>query len=165
MFISVQSKEKDKLDKIFFKIKKLLGKVPPHFELLGNIDYNALQNFLNYIYKLQTHHSINPDYFGFLRLYIANKEGFTYCVEFNTKLLINKNYKIKIINKAKSDLSEIPFDDKHKLLAIKSIKAIFDSKNFTELDFDKLYKIGWNDKDIYISIEHAGLMETASNFV
>jgi len=38
------------------------------------------------------------------------------------------------------------------------IKKIFDSKNFTQIDFDELYKIGWNDKDIYDSIEHAGLM-------
>ena len=39
---------------------------------------------------------------------------------------------MEVIDNAKLDLSKIPFDEKHKLLAIKSIKAIFDSIEYTE---------------------------------
>jgi hypothetical protein len=65
---------------------------------------------------------------------------------------------MEVIDNAKLDLSKIPFDEKHKLLAIKSIKAIFDSKNFNQNDFNELIKIGWSDKDIFDSIEHTGFM-------
>ena len=104
------------------------------------------------------HKTINPDYFAFLRLFITHQENFKYCIRFNTMLLKNRNYEDKIIDDFINDLSKIPFNNKHKLLAIKSIKAIFDSKNFLQSDFDELYKIGWNDKEIFDSIEHAGFM-------
>lgn len=159
MFIQIDNQEQSaELKEINLKIEKLFGTVPPNFELLGNIDVNILKDFLTYVFKLMNHKTINPDYFGFLRLFIANQEGFDYCIGFNTKLLQTKNYDIEVINSSKSDLAQIPFDDKHKLLAVKSIKAIFDSKNFNKSDFNELYHIGWSDKDIFDSIEHTGFM-------
>ena len=159
MFIKINNQEQSvELKKVHLKIKKLFGTVPPNFELLGNIDVNILKDFLTYVFKLMNHKTINPDYFAFLRLFIANQESFKYCIGFNTKLLQSRNYEMEVINNAKLDLSKIPFDEKHKFLAIKSIKAIFDSKNFNQSDFNELYKIGWNDKDIFYSIEHTGFM-------
>ena len=159
MFIKISNQEQAvELKEINLKIEKLFGTVPPNLELIGNIDVNILKDFLVYVSKLINHKTINPDYFAFLRLFIANQEDFKYCIRFNTKLLQSRNYEMKVINNSKLDLSKIPFDDKHKLLAIKSIKAIFDSKNFKQNDFNELYKIGWSDKDIFDSIEHTGFM-------
>ena len=159
MFLDVKYKEQSsKLDKLNLQITKIFGRVPPNFELIGNINENILEDFLSYIFKLMNHKSINPDYYAFLRLFIANQEGFEYCKEFNKQLLLSKNYDVEIINEVKKDISKIPFDDKHKLLANKSIKAIFDSKRFTQSDFDELYNHSWNDKDILDSIEHTGFM-------
>ncbi len=159
MFIKISNQAQEvELKEVHLKIKKLFGTVPPNFELIGNIDVNILKDFLSYISKLIDHKTINPDYFGFLRLFIANQEDFKYCIRFNIKLLQSKNYEIEVINNSRLDLSKIPFDEKHKLLAIKSIKAIFDSKNFKQSDFNELYEIGWNDKDIFDSIEHTGFM-------
>jgi hypothetical protein len=159
MFIKINNQEqKVELKEVHLKIKKLFGTVPPNFELIGNIDVSILKDFLSYIFKLMNHKTINSDYFAFLRLFIANQEDFKYCIGFNTKLLQSRNHKMKVIDNAKLDLSKIPFNEKHKLLAIKSIKAIFDSKNFNQNDFNELYKIGWSDKDIFDSIEHTGFM-------
>ncbi len=55
-------------------------------------------------------------------------------------------------------MSNILFDNKYKLLGIKSVKEIFDSENFDKNDFNELYKIGWSDKEIFDLIEHAGFM-------
>jgi len=159
LFVQINNqKQSAELKEINLKIEKLFGTVPPNFELLGNIDVNILKDFLTYVFKLMNHKTINPDYFGFLRLFIANQESFDYCIGFNTKLLQTKNYDVEVINSSKSDLAQIPFDDKHKLLAVKSIKVIFDSQNFNKSDFNELYHIGWSDKDIFDSIEHAGFM-------
>ncbi len=159
MFININNeKQKDELQQVYTKIKSLFGEIPSNFKLLGNIDVNILKEFLTYVYKLMNHKTINPDYFGFLRLFIAYQENFKYCIGFNTMILQKRNYDDKIINNMKKDISKIPFDDKHKLLAIKSIKAIFESINFNQKDFNELYKIGWSDKDIFDSIEHTGFM-------
>lgn len=159
MFIEINNKEQEaELKEVFLKIEKLFGTVPPNFELIGNIDVNILKDFLSYVFKLMNHKTINQNYFAFLRLFIAYQEDFTYCIRFNTMFLLNKKYDLEIINNSKSDLSKIPFNEKHKLLAIKTIKAIFDSKNFKQSDFDELYKVGWDNKDIFVSIEHAGFM-------
>lgn len=136
----------------------MFGFLPPNFELIGNIDVGILKDFLAYLFKIQNHKTIDSNYFAFLRLFIAYQEGFKYCIGFNTKLLQSRAFEDKVIDNSKLDLSKIPFDDKYKLLAIKSIKAIFDSQNFNMEDFDELYKIGWNDKDIFDSIDHAGFM-------
>jgi len=159
MFIEIINKNQQKeLEELELKIKKLFGFIPPSFKLLGNIDESLLKNFLAYILTLVNHKSIHKDYFTFLRLFIAYQEDFIYCIKFNTTLLQSKKYSLEVINNMKNNFDRIPFDNKHKVLAIKSIKAVFDSKNFNQLDFDELYKIGWNNKDIFDSIEHAGFM-------
>ena len=159
MFIKINNQEQAvELQEIHLKIKKLFGTVPPHFELIGNIDVNILNDILIYVSKLMNYKTINPDYFAFLRLFIANQEDFKYCIGFNKMLLQSRNYEIEVINNSRLDLSKIPFDDRYKLLAIKSIKAIFDSKNFNQNDFNELYKIGWSNRDIFDSIDHTGFM-------
>lgn len=66
----------------------------------------------------------------------------------------------KVLRKTKILFGELP--PHYELLghidihAEKSAKAIFDSVNFTQDDFDKLYRMGWSHKDIFDSIEHAG---------
>jgi len=158
MFIDIINQNQEELKRINLKIKKIFGFVPENLALLGNIDINLLQNFLSYILTLSNHKSIHKDYFAFLRLFIAYQEDFTFCIKFNTTLLQSKNYSIEVINNTKNSFEDIHFDIKHKILAIKSIKAIFNSKNFLQSDFDELYKLGWNNKDIFDSIEHAGFM-------
>ena len=159
MFIKIENlTQKEELTELFLKIEKDFGSVPPNFELLGNIDVYLLKDFLSNISKIANHKTINPNYFVFLRLFIANQENFKYCKLFNSLLLKNRGFSAEIIKKAKEDLSEIPFDEKHKLLAIKSLKAIFQSKIFNLSDFEELYKIGLTNKDIFDSIEHAGLI-------
>lgn len=160
MFIEINDSVQDSktLNRLLKKIRLIFGEVPPHYELLGNISVNVLNDYLDGILKLIKHKTINPDYFGFLRLHIANKYNFTYCINFNTKLLQLRGYESSIIKDSLVDINSFPFESKLIILAKKTIKAISDSTNFTEADFEKLYSIGWSNKEIFDSIEHAGNM-------
>jgi len=159
MFIDIINKNQDeRLKELNQKIKAIFGFVPSNLALLGSIDTDKLQNFLSYILTLSNHKSIHKDYFAFLRLFIAYQEDFSFCIKFNTALLQSKKYSLEVINNTKNNFEHIPFDNKHKVLAIKSIKSIFHSKNFLQSDFEELYKLGWDDKDIFTSIEHVGFM-------
>jgi len=159
MFIKINNVEQeDELKVVYSQIKEQFGEVPLNFELIGSIDVNILKDFLSYSSKLSNYKNINNDYFVFLRLFIANQENFKYCITFNSKLLQSRGYKDITINSSKIDLLKLPLDERHKLLAKKSIKAIFDSENFNQIDFNELYKVGWTDKEIFYSIEHVGFM-------
>ena len=160
IFIEVIDSDQDEKarNRIFKKIKLIFGEIPPHYELLGKISIDVLNEYLNDILKLIRHKTINPDYFGFLRLYIANKYNYTYCISFNSKLLHSRGYKSSIVDNSLTDINSFPFENKLIILAKKTIKAVTDSMNFTEADFKILYDAGWNDKEIFDSIEHAGNM-------
>lgn len=160
MFIEITNPDQDKktLKRILKKVKIIFGEVPPHYKLLGNISVDVLNEYLDGILKLIRHKTINPDYFGFLRLHVANKYKFTYCIDFNTKLLQLRGYETSIIDNSRVDINSFPFENPLIILAQKTVKAISDSANFTEVDFEKLYSIGWSNKDIFDSIEHAGNM-------
>ena len=139
-------------------IKKELGVVPPHFKLLISVNPKKFQLFMQEIKYLLNHPNINPDFFAMLRLHIANRENFSYCKSFNTKLLLAKGYDKKVLKELKEDISALPLDDKHKLLAQKAIKAIYRSKEFKLCDIEELKELSWSDSDIYDAIDHASFL-------
>jgi hypothetical protein len=148
--------QKEQLEKILKKIKVIYGAIPPQMEFLGNIEVDYLKMFLTAVLRIAKHPHIEPDLFAFIRLHIAFKEDYPYCKMFNTKILLAKGYTQKQLNDVITDIASVPFNEKHQILAIKSIKAIYGSKLFSKEDFDQLYNLGWTQKDVFDVIDHAG---------
>lgn len=138
--------------------KKEFGILPPHWELLAALAPKRFQLFLQEITYLLTHPNINIDFFAMLRLYIANQEDFSYCKSFNTKLLLTKGYDKKSLKALKENILDIPLDDRHKLLAKKAVKAMYNPKEFNNNDIEELKAHLWNDNDIYDAIDHAAFL-------
>ncbi|WP_255494575.1 hypothetical protein [Sulfurovum sp. bin170] len=150
--------QKERLDKIFRRVKILYGDVPPQMKFLGSIEADYLEDFLKTVMRVVKHPNINPDLFGFIRLNIAFREDYAYCKMWNTKFLLAKEYTQEQLDRAIADIADVPFDDKHKALAIHAIKAIYESKKVTQNNFEQLYKMGWSQKDVFDVIEHAGMI-------
>jgi hypothetical protein len=148
--------EKERLEKVLKVIKKVYGVVPPQMEFLGNIEVDYLEDFLKMAMRIVKHPNINPDLFAFIRLHIAFNEDYTYCKIFNTKLLLSKKYLQKQLDIVILDISKVPFDNKHQALAKHALRAIYDSKELTQKDFDIVYEMGWSQKDVFDLIDHAG---------
>ena len=148
--------QKEKLDKVLKRVKIVYGKVPPQMEFLGNIEVEYLEDFLKMVLRVVKHPHINPDLFGFIRLHIAFKEDYSYCKKYNTEFLLAKNYEQKVLDDAIKDISSLPFDDNHKALATFAIKAIYNSRECSQNNFDELYTMGWSQKDVFDAIDHAG---------
>ena len=143
---------------MYSKLKKNFGEVPPHFKLLGMIDPDILRDTLSYLNKIMNHPTISADLFAFIRLYVANREGYEYCINFNTNLLKKRDYQEIDILRAKENFSLIPFDKNEKILASKAIKAIYNPHDFNKEDLNELYELGWSNKDIFDAIDHAGFL-------
>ncbi len=150
--------QKQRLEKIFKKIKVIYGTVPPQMKFLGNIEADYLEEFLVMVLRIAKHPHIDPDFFTFLRLHIAFREEYAYCKMFNTQMLNNKGYNQILQEDVIKDISTVPFDIKHKALAEFAIKAIYESKMCIQSDFDTLYEMRWTQKDIFDAIEHAGTL-------
>lgn len=157
MFMVQKNKaQQDRLEKILKKVKVVYGAVPPQMEFLGNIEADYLEDFLNVALRIVKHPHINPNLFAFIRLHVAFKEDYPYCKMFNSKMLLVKGYIQEQLDAVIENINAVPFDNKHQKLALHATKAIYESKSFTQHDFDTLYAMGWTQKDVFDAIEHAG---------
>lgn len=156
LMVKQNEAQKERLEQIYRKVKALYGTLAPQIEFLGNIEADYLEDFLKAIVRLINHPHIEPDLFAFIRLYVAFKEDYPYCKMFNTKLLLLKGYTQKQLDDSIEDMTLVPFDTRHQLLAQKALKAIYKSRQFTQEDLDQLYTQGWTQKDVFDAVEHAG---------
>jgi len=136
----------------------MFGTLPANMEFIGNIEADYLEDFLKMVRRVQKHKNINPDLFGFLRLHVAFKEDYTFCKMFNTKYLLAKGYSQEQLDEVIADVASVPFDDKHKALATYALKALYQSREVCQKDFDTLYEMDWNQKDVFDAIEHTGTL-------
>ena len=150
--------QKERLEKMYKMITLMFGAVPSNMEFIGNIEADYLEDFLKMVQRVQEHKNINPNLFVFLRLHVAFKEDYTFCKILNTKYLLAKGYSQEQLDEVIADVVSVPFDDKHKALAKHALKALYQSREVTQNDFDALYKMGWTQKDVFDAIEHTGTL-------
>ena len=144
---------------LYRMIERSLGFVPPHFELFATIDIEAMKEFVQYNQNIMMHKKIEKDILPYMRLYIANKECRGYCTTFNSTMLLNMGADEKIINNIVDEITNIPFKNEQKTLALKVLKALYNSEDFNQDDLNELYKLGFNDKDFF------DLLSYMSNFM
>lgn len=162
MFIIEPIKKEDttgELKLLYRMIEKSLGFIPPHFELFATIDIESMKEFVQYNQYLMNHKIIDKNLLPYLRLYIANKECRTYCVDFNTAMLLKMEVDKNLINNLENEIQNIDFGKNQKILLLKVIKALYDSKEFGKGDLQELYSLGFSDKDFF------DLLSYATNFM
>lgn len=157
MFI-VKTGPQDEGTRLLRRVKRFLGHIPPHFELFASIHPKRFEMFLNEIFYLTTHKQIDPDFFILLRLHIATKEGFTYCQEFNKRLLLSKGYTPEQVGEVESLSGSLPLDDRHQQLFTYTIKAMETPEAFGSEDIETLKASSWSDADIYDAIDHGAFL-------
>ncbi len=154
-FIDIELKPQQQ--KVADRIAEKLGVMPPQWKLLLYLNPKRFEIFMEEIEYLLDHPHIEPDFFAFIRLGVADREGFSYCKSFNTKLLLARGYE-RLVLKEFLKSGEIPFDEKHKLLMQKVLKALYEAVEFGEADIDKLKGAGWSDEDIFDAIDHGAFL-------
>jgi len=162
MFIIEALKKEEttaELKLLYRMIKKNFSYVPAHFELLATIDIQLLKEFLEYNQYYLTHKKIDSKLLPFLRLYIAQSECRSYCINLNTKLLLKNEVDENIVNNIIGEIENIPFERAQKLLALKTLHALYHADEFNADDLKELYEVGFNDKDFF------DLLSYCTNFI
>jgi len=157
MFI-VEPKISQEQQALIEKTKASLGMIPPHWELFIKLNPVRFEMFMKEINYLKSHPHINPDFFAFIRLYIAHNENFSYCKSLNTKLLLAKGYSKNALQNFKEDVKALPLDERHQLLMLKVMKALYKGKEFNVNDIEELKAVSWTDADIFDAIDHGAFL-------
>ena len=132
-------------------IEKMLGYIPPHFELFGTIDVQALKEFILYNTKIQANKKIGQELLIHLRLEIAKKECRNYCINLNTKML--ENMQEKELSQEKKFLKEMV------------LKALYSANTFNRDDLLLLDKKGISHKDFFELLEYATTFMAKSKII
>lgn len=139
-------------------IKMKMGEVPPHWELYAGINPRRFKMFMEEINYLTSHEHINPDFFTFLRYYIATAHGFGYCKRFNHAYLLSKGYTVEQLESLVASKEALPLDERHRILYAEVINAMDDPSGFTSDTIEHLHSLGWDDADVYDALDHAAFL-------
>jgi hypothetical protein len=151
-------KPSKKLQAMLLLLKQSFGEVPPHFDLFARLNPQLAEETLSNLFRLIQHKTINPNLFPCIRLHVAAREGYDYCIHFNSTMLSKEGYDDATLSAIQHDIFMIPLDSRHRILAGKSIKSLYAPGRFSEKDLAELYEQGWNDREIFDAFEHAGFI-------
>ena len=168
MFIVDSIKKEEatgELKLLYTMIEKSLGFIPPHFELFATIDLEAMKEFFVYNQYMMTHDKINKKLLPFIRLYIAKKECRTYCSSLNVKILQAMGITQSVIDNIEEEIKNIPCEESQIVLLEGVIKALYEAENFSKKDLEKLYTLGFSDKDFFDLLNYASTFTAKSKVI
>ncbi len=134
--------------KVYDGYQSVFGKVPNviKFHSASQTTFNYLMGLLN---EFSNNSEIDPLTLTFLRIIIPHRNGGTYCVKFQSKIIKTLGVSDGEIEKAKNDPGELSLDEKRKSLLLFAIDVIEGNHNNIESRLTDLRNLGWTDKNIY----------------
>jgi len=144
-----------RLKELYTELQEMLGAVMPHVQIHATHALEEMQCFIDPMKLTRNHPEVPLLWFALMRLYVARRENYPYCIALNTLMLEKHGITEEQIEAYTQDITKVPLDKKLGLLLVKALKSIYDSHHFTQEDFDTLYQAGYSDKTIYQMIAYA----------
>jgi len=138
-----------KLKDTYTQLEEMLGSVMPHIQIHATHALEDMKCFTDPMKLSRNHPEVPLLWFALMRLYVARRDNYPYCITLNTMMLEKNAITTQQIEAYIEDINQVPLDNKLTLLLKKVIKSIYDSHHFTQEDFEELYQIGYSDKTIY----------------
>ena len=143
------------LKELYDEIAQKFCAVAVHFQLHATYALEDMKCFMDPMKMTRDHPEIPLIWFALLRLYVASKEQYPYCIALNTRMLHTLEVDDEKIAVYLEDVSNAPLEKPLVLLLEKALKSIYDSHHFNESDFEALYEAGFSDKTLYEVIVYA----------
>jgi len=143
-----------RLKEVYTELQEMLGGIMPHVQIHATHALEDMKCFTDPMKLSRNHPEVPLLWFALMRLYVARKDNYPYCIALNTMMLENNGIDAQQIEAYIEDINQAPLDEKLTLLLKKVIKSIYDSHHFTQEDFDALYQVGYSDKTIYKMITY-----------
>jgi len=144
-----------KLKEVYMELQEVLGGIMPHIQIHATHALEEMKCFTDPMKLTRNHPEVPLIWFALMRLYVARREEYPYCIVLNTMMLENNGIENGKIEEFIKDIDSAPINEKLTLLLKKAIKSIYDSHHFTHKDFEELYEAGYSDKTIYEIIAYS----------
>ena len=143
------------LKALYTELEALLGSIPPHVQIHATHALEEMKCFTDPMKFTRNHPELPLIWFALMRLYVARKDNYPYCIALNTAMLQTHGITQSEIEAYIEDMTKAPLDERSTLLLSKAIMSIYDSHHFSQKDFEALYRAGYSDKTIYEIIVYA----------
>jgi len=140
---------------VYAALQEMLGSIMPHVQLHATHALEEMKCFTDPMKLSRNHPEVPLVWFGLLRLYVARRDNYPYCIALNTMMLKKHGIEETGIEAYIKDIAKAPLDERLTLLLVKMIKSIYDSHHFTQKDFEALYDAGYSDKTIYEMVTYS----------
>jgi len=144
-----------KLKEVYTQLQEMLGSVMPHIQIHATHALEDMKCFTDPMKLTRNHPEVPLVWFALMRLYVARRDNYPYCIALNTMMLENSGIDEEKIDVYIHDINKAPLSDDLILLLKKAIKSIYDSHHFIREDFEELYQAGYSDKTIYEIIAYS----------
>lgn len=105
------------------------------------------------------HPTLGGPLLGYIRLLVAHRFNYPYCVEFNSGLLqMLTEITDEQLDEVKADPSQALLDEKDKALLLFVLKSVTSPDDVNRQDLDALKALGWTEKDIFEAAHHGADM-------
>jgi hypothetical protein len=114
---------------------------------LLNIQSQTISYYMN-------HPSLGFALLSLIRYLVAKKYDYVFCTSFNENFLKMQGMDEEKIKIVEADPRQAPIEDKDREMLVFVMNAIEKPEAITQEDMDKLYNLGWTDRDIFDALNH-----------
>ncbi|MBF0457934.1 MAG: hypothetical protein HQK99_08580 [Nitrospirae bacterium] len=133
--------------KVYAALKQSLGFVPNGMKLLSSSPQTLDRQFQSVSYYMN-HPTLGQALIAMVRMLVSMKTFCAYCVDINTRLLLDMGFSAEAIQATKKNPEMAPLGEKEKAMLLFVMKSVFDGHAVEKGDIAQLRKLGWTDADI-----------------
>lgn len=143
---------------LYEKIKAFRGRVGNTAQLFS-ASPELLRQQMSFIGHYLNHKTLSPALLACIRILVSDKNGCSYCVDFNASMLINLlNWTPKEVEAMRLNPNDARLSDKEKAMLLFVLKAVRTPHDVNATDIQTLRELGYNDGEILEATNHGARM-------
>lgn len=105
------------------------------------------------------HATLGATLLGYIRLLVAHRFNYPYCVDFNSGLLqMLTDITDEQLESVKADPATVPLEEKDKAMLLFVLKSVSTPDDVNQQDVNSLKDMGWTEKDVFEAAHHGADM-------
>lgn len=148
---AIPTEDTEKVNAIFAGIEEHLGFVPDGLRLYG-ISPPLLEAFVANVGYFMAHPRLSQELLAMIRYLVSSDAGCSFCIDFNTSLLINLGKTDEELKAARENPDNAPLTDAEKTLLKIALAALENPEGVTQADIQAGLDQGFSERDIFDAV-------------
>ncbi len=146
------------LAELYTQIKMMRGKIA-NTAMLFSASPSLLKQQMSFIGHYLNHNTLSMALLACIRTLVSDKNNCSYCVDFNSSMLINMlGWMPKDVEAMRANPSNARLEEREKAMLLFVLKAVRTPHDVEAADVQKLRDFGYSDGDILDATNHGARM-------